>query len=93
MYDNTYSVVQADNFKYPIGHPMVWPLHRQQKPIEEPTWLAVQDLVATPGTFVLELPPPGQEPILDAADILANTALDAKTKEKAMRQHRFRPGS
>ncbi len=67
VYDNTYSVVKADAFKYPPGHPMIWPLHRRQEPIEEPVWLAVQDLIATPGRFILELPPPGQEAVLDGA--------------------------
>ncbi len=86
VYDNTYSVVRADDFKYDIGHPMVWPLHRQQEPVEEPQWLAVQELIATPGVFVLELPPPGEEPILDATDTLvADAAANAKSKEEAMK--------
>jgi hypothetical protein len=87
VYDNTYSVVVADKFRYPHGHPMIWPLHRQQEPIEEPVWLAVQDLMQTPGRFILELPPVGQEAIQDAAVALVEE--DKKgpmTREDALAQ-------
>ena len=95
VYDNTYSVVKADNFRYPIGHPMVWPLHRQQEPIEEPQWLVVEEPIATPGRFVMELPPEGQEPILDgAAPVIADAAADAKNKEQALKaQYGINQGS
>ena len=85
IYDNSYSVVEADNFRYPIGHPMIWPLHRRQEPIEEPTWLAVQELVQTPGRFILELPPEGQEPVADAADALKEEEKSPRSKEDAIK--------
>ncbi len=86
VYDNSYSVVNAGNFKYPPGHPMFWPLHRQQEPIEEPQWLTVQYVLATAGNFVLELPPPGQEPVYDGAEALAeaNNAGKAETRAEAI---------
>jgi hypothetical protein len=80
VYDNTYSVVKADKFRYLPGHPMYWPLHRQQEPIEEPVWYAVEELVQTPGRFIMEIPPPGQEAIVDGA--LAIAAEEAAQEEE-----------
>lgn len=65
VYNNTYSVVQADSFKYPVGHSMIFALHRRQEPIDEPTWYPVEELIVTPGRFILQLPPDGEDPLMD----------------------------
>ncbi len=92
VYDNTYSVVKADNFRYPVGHPMIWPLHRRREPIQEPTWVAVQQLVQTWGRFILELPPEGQAPITDAAIAIAQADEGPMSPEDARKAQFQRTG-
>lgn len=89
VYENTYSVVEADKFRYPIGHPMVWSLHRQQEPIEEPTYLPVKELVATAGRFILELPPEGEEAVTDGALVLAEEDKPGVLSEREARRRQF----
>lgn len=84
VYSNTYSVVQADPFQYPPGHSMIFALHRRQEPIDEPTWYPVEELIATPGRFILQLPPEGETPLMDGALALADEP--GKSEEGTSRQ-------
>jgi len=54
-----YQELNLDMFQYiPIGRAMFWPLYKQEEPIKEPKWLAVQDLIGDAGVVLISMQPP-----------------------------------
>ena len=71
--------IDPSRWEWPIR--MSWPLYRKQEPIEEPTWLAVEDLIATPGRVLIALRPEETETTSDSGDpLVENAAADESPK-------------